>query len=147
MRPRMTEQRPQILERHEMSPAEVSALEDKFNDFNASRTGFHDAASIGFQLELHGKIVGGVAGFTWAGFCELRQLWIDEPFRRSGLGTELLNRVVAEARARNCSHIYLATYSFQAPEFYKKFGFEAVAVIDGRPPGHQDIIMRLSLAS
>jgi len=147
MNRRMAEQRPQVIERHDMPLAEVNALEEKFTEFNASRTGFHDAASIGFELKFDGEIVGGVAGFTWAGFCELRQVWIEEPFRRSGLGTELLNRVVAEARARNCSHVYLATYSFQAPEFYKKFGFETVAVIEGRPPGHQEMIMRLSLAS
>jgi N-acetylglutamate synthase-like GNAT family acetyltransferase len=86
-----------------------------------------------------------VAGWTWAGVCELRQLWIDQQFRHSGLGTALLDSAIAEARARGCSYVYLATYSFQAPTFYLKFGFKPLAVIADKPLGHSDIIMRLNL--
>jgi hypothetical protein len=33
----------------------------------------------------------------------------------------------AEARKRGCSHAMLYTYSFQAPDFYYKFGYRIVA--------------------
>jgi len=130
-----------------MSACGIGVLEDKFDEFNADRTGFHDAARLAFTLTLDDELVGGVAGFTWAGFCELRQLWVDERFRGLGHGTSLLTEAIEEARARNCSSVYLATYSFQAPDFYRRFGFETVAVIEDRPPGHSDNIMRLALAS
>jgi ribosomal protein S18 acetylase RimI-like enzyme len=137
--------RPAISARHDLSANEIAVLEDHLYEFNSNATGHHDAALLGFQLMLDGEMVGAIAGFTWAGFCELRQFWIDERFRNAGHGTALLNKAIEEARTRNCSHIYLATYSFQAPDFYKRFGFEIVAVIKDRPPGRSDFIMRLAL--
>jgi hypothetical protein len=38
------------------------------------------------------------------------------------------------------------TFSFQAPEFYRKHGFEVVATIDDDPRGHQNLLMRKRLA-
>ena len=40
---------------------------------------------------------------------------------------------------------FLATYDFQAPEFYRRLGFEEVARIADKPLGHTEFVMRLSL--
>jgi N-acetylglutamate synthase-like GNAT family acetyltransferase len=141
----MRAHRLEIITNHDLSASDIGVLEDHLDEFNSNRTGCHDSAMLSFELKLDDALIGGIAGFTWAGFCELRQFWIHERFRGAGHGTELLNRAIDEARARNCSHIYLATYSFQAPNFYKRFGFETVAVVEDRPPGHRDFIMRLVL--
>jgi len=37
----------------------------------------------------------------------------------------------AEARKRGCSNATLNTFSFQAPEFYRKLGYRIVATIEG----------------
>jgi N-acetylglutamate synthase-like GNAT family acetyltransferase len=141
----MSDQQPRLVAKHHFSASDVGVLEDRLDKFNRDRTGCLDSELLGFELSLEGELVGAVAGFTWAGFCELRQLWVDEKFRKAGHGTALLNAAINEARARQCAQIYLATYSFQAPEFYRKFGFKTVAVIENRPPGHSDFIMRLTL--
>ena len=141
----MGDREPKIIAKHNLSPGDIGALEDHLDEFNCGQTGRYDSALLGFELTLDRELVGAVAGFTWAGFCELRQVWIDERFRGSGHGSKLLNLAIDEARARNCSHMYLATYSFRAPDFYKRFGFEIVAVIEDRPPGYSDFIMRLAL--
>ena len=141
----MRDRQPKLSARHNLWTGDIGILEDHLDEFNASRTGFHDSALLCLELTLEDELVGAIAGFTWAGFCELRQFWIDERFRRSGHGSALLNGAIEEARARNCSHIYLATFSFQAPDFYKRFGFEVMAVIENRPPGYSDFIMRLAL--
>lgn len=132
-------------ERHDLSPSEIDHLEELIYEHNASRTGRNDAAQLGFVLKSGDELVGAIAGFTWAGFCEIRQLWVDERFRGSGHGSALLVRAIDEARARGCASVYLATYSFQAPYFYEQFGFERVATIEDRPEGHRDVIMRLPL--
>lgn len=132
-------------ERHDLTAAEIDHLEEQIYAYNASRTGKDDAQGLGIVLKSSDELVGAVAGFTWAGFCEIRQLWIDERYRGSGHGSALLIRAIDEARARGCTSVYLATYSFQAPYFYEQFGFERVATIEDRPVGHRDIIMRLRL--
>lgn len=134
-----------IAANHSLSGSDIAALETHLDEFNSRRTGFTDSASLCFELTAGDELVGAVAGFSWAGFCELRQFWVDERYRRAGHGSALLNKAIEEGRARGCSHIYLATYSFQAPDFYKRFGFEVVAVVENRPPGHRDFIMLLAL--
>ena len=140
------------MERHEftiaprrLSPDQIDEIEDRFYEFNAARTGHRDFAQLAFVAEVAGSVVGAVAGFTWGGYCELRQLWVDEDHRGNGIGQSLITKAIEEARGRGCSAIHLATYSFQAPGFYRRFGFEALAVIENRPVGHSDFIMRLVL--
>lgn len=140
----MHDDEPAVVARN-LTASEIDAVEDNIYQINACRTGFDDAELLGFELAFEDQMVGAIAGFTWAGFCEIRQFWVDERFRGAGYGSALLKRAIAESRSRGCSHVYLATYSFQAPDFYKRFGFETLAVIENRPPGHRDFIMRLVL--
>jgi len=131
--------------RENLYPAAVDALEERITLFNSERTGKSDARQLAILLEAGGEVAGAVVGFTWAGFCELRQVWVDEAFRGQGHGRALMQKAIEEARRRGCSHVDLATYSFQAPGFYEKLGFESLAVIPGRPPSHCDHLMRLKL--
>ena len=45
--------------------------------------------------------------------------------------------VEAEARQSGATEAYLDTFSFQAPEFYKKNGYQVFGVLENFPPGHQ----------
>ena len=132
--------------RHDFTATEIDALEDRIYDYNVGRTGLRDAAQLGFAVMAEGELIAAIAGFTWGGICELRQLFVDERFRGQGHGTALLKAAIDEARDRGCKSIHLATYSFQAPGFYDRFGFERISVIPERPLGHLDILMRLDLA-
>jgi GNAT superfamily N-acetyltransferase len=62
-------------------------------------------------------------------------LWVAEPLRRQGLGGQLLAAAEALARERECRGVHLNTWSFQAPEFYRKHGFVEVGGVDDMPPG------------
>ncbi len=130
---------------HDLTSKDVDDLEDRLYAVNAGRTGRSDGAPLAFRAQTDEGLAGAVAGWTWAGVCEIQQLWVDEAFRGRGLGADLMAQVVAEARARGCAHIFLATYDFQAPAFYEKQGFRCVAEIHDKPVGHVEFVMRLSL--
>jgi len=131
--------------RHDLTPDEIDELEQRIYEYNASKTGHGDAAQIGFTLHSGEALIGAAAGYTWAGMCELRQLWMDETHRGQGYGRKLLLQFIEEARSRHCTKVYVATYEFQAPRFYNRFGFRPVAAVNGRPSGHLDILMCLTL--
>jgi ribosomal protein S18 acetylase RimI-like enzyme len=75
----------------------------------------------------------------------LRQFWVEESQRHRGLGTKLFQAAEQEARRRGCTQIVLMTFSFQAPAFYERQGFEVVATVDNHPRGYRNLLMRKRL--
>src|SRR5689334_16450571 len=99
----MRERQDEISARHDLTAVEIDGLEDRLYAFNAARTGYRDGLGLGFVAEAPDGILGAVAGYTWGGICELRQVWVREDQRRHGLGRRLMERAIAEARARGCA--------------------------------------------
>lgn len=128
------------------TPDEVQYLEDRIYEFNSAATGIADGEWLAiFVRDDDNRIVAGICGNTWGGCCEIRQFWVEEARRKQGLGTALLGAAEQEARRRGCRQILLATFSFQAPAFYAKHGFDVVAVVDDHPRGHKNMLMRKRL--
>lgn len=82
-----------------------------------------------------GDVVGGAVGRTWGECAELQQLWVASEHRRKGIGSQLVRLYEARARARGCRTLYLETFSFQAPEFYRSLGYRSAAELRGFPDG------------
>ena len=88
-----------------------------------------------------GHCIGGALARSWGGACELQQLWVDAAWRGKGLGSRLVGLVEAEARARGCGLVYLDTFTFQAPEFYRRLGYGVLCTIEGFPDHMAKFIM------
>ena len=92
-----------------------------------------------------GDIVGGLWGYTWHGVLHVQMLALGEA-RGGGMGRQVMALAEAEARRRGCGAIWLDTFTFQAPWFYPKLGFEEFGRIAGYPPGHDRIFFLKRLA-
>lgn len=126
--------------------ADVEFLEERLYEFNCAATGILDGRGLGFFVrDEAGQIVAGAAGHTWGDTCDVRQVWITETLRGTGLGRRLLETVEAEARRRGCHQIVLTTHSFQAPGFYAKLGYERVSELEDYPRGHAHLQFRKRL--
>ncbi|MFE4990294.1 GNAT family N-acetyltransferase [Streptomyces mirabilis] len=89
-----------------------------------------------WALDADGALAGGLVGHTWTTWLHVTYLWVDAPHRGAGLGARLLAEAERLAHEeRGCRNSRLETWDFQAPEFYKKHGYEVVCVIPDYPPG------------
>lgn len=83
----------------------------------------------------NGIIVGGVQGSTYLQSLEVDVLWTRGSHRGQGIAARLLQRAEQDAREAGCLLSHLTTYSFQAPRFYEKQGYEVCGKIEGFPDG------------
>jgi GNAT superfamily N-acetyltransferase len=115
----------------------IKLLEDRLYEHNSQATGQDDGQLFSFLIhDTRREIIAGIAGWTWAGACEIRELWVHPSFRGKGHGRKLLAAAENEAQARGCKVILLSSYSFQAPEFYEKCGYTLAWKLEGFPPGY-----------
>jgi N-acetylglutamate synthase-like GNAT family acetyltransferase len=132
----------------ELTPTleDMQILEDRLYDYTLELTGV-DAGQVYafFVRDDDQEIRAGVAGWMWGGSCYVRSLWVHKALRGQSLGTKLLQSVEHEALAHGCQQIVLASFSFQAPEFYHKLGFETFAVLEDHPRGYQHHYLRKRL--
>ena len=84
-----------------------------------------------------GEIVAGLNSAICWNWLEIDILWVHPGCRGQGYGRRLLEEAEKIARGKDCSFIQLNTFSFQAPEFYKKFGYAILARIDNAPNHYQ----------
>ena len=143
---KLSDEQPQCI-RYEVTDhpaqADLAAIDDALEAFNKAAAELDKVCHLACFARLpDGIIIGGAVARTWGECCELRQVWVDEKHRRHGVGRQLAQRVEAEARVRGCRLIYLETFSFQAPEFYRRLGFESVCEFHGFPDGIIKYIMR-----
>jgi len=117
-----------------------SFLVDRIYEYNAAATGYDDGLAFSaVRQNSSGDIEAGASGYTWGGCCYIAYLWVAEALRGQGIGRELLRAVEQHARAKGCRILFVATHSFQAPEFYVRCGFEPRASIRDHPVGYSSI--------
>ena|ERR1700679_2920511 len=90
----------------------------------------------------NGEIVGGLLGNTNMEWFHIEILAVSQSLRGLGFGSKLLQAGEAAAKEKGCRFAFLNTFSYQAPEFYKKYGYTVFGTLDNFPAGHQRIFMQ-----
>jgi GNAT superfamily N-acetyltransferase len=87
--------------------------------------GFGSANPFAFFIrDAEGKIIAGCNGSIIFGCIYTDQLWVDKAYRKTGLGTKLMNAIHEYGHTNGCKMATVATMSFQgAKVFYEKLGY------------------------
>ncbi|WP_100488273.1 GNAT family N-acetyltransferase [Sporolactobacillus pectinivorans] len=83
-----------------------------------------------------GKLFGGITGTIFWAHLHVDFLWVDQSMRGKGYGSKLLRMAERLAKEKQCRLILLDTFSFQAPEFYKRHGYIEYGVVEDHPAGY-----------
>jgi ribosomal protein S18 acetylase RimI-like enzyme len=116
------------------------------SDYNTQQAGDDQGRNLCFVLRgPDQEVVGGVIGATHWNWLYINLMWIKDEFRGRGYGHRLLALAEEEARNRGATHAYLDTFSFQAPGFYQKYGYEVFGELSDFPVGHQRFYLKKQL--
>jgi N-acetylglutamate synthase-like GNAT family acetyltransferase len=129
-----------------LPPPDAMIIDAGLERFNQTAADFTTSLRFACLARLgSGVVVGGALARWWGQCCELLQVWVHEGHRNAGLGRRVVQTVEVEARARGCQLLYLDTFSFQAPGFYEKLGYEVACEFKGFPNGVSKLVMRKHL--
>lgn len=107
---------------------------DAYNREFLGETGY---SRMGFFVRNErGAIMAGLVGSTYGGWLFVADLWVHAELRRRGIGRELLAMAEQHAIELGCHSARLDTFSFQAPEYYPRFGYQLFGALD-YPLGHR----------
>jgi len=87
-----------------------------------------------FAAEDDGKIAGVITGRAYYNEVHIGDLIVDREYRRTGVGSKLVAAVEEAYKGKGYEKIALTTFGFQAPEFYKKLGYELEFVREDKDP-------------
>jgi GNAT superfamily N-acetyltransferase len=111
----------------------------------------HDhARDAGLPFDIEELLIEATDGDRWLGGLTARvtQRWlfvhllvVAPEARGQHIGTRLMQAAEDEARRRDCLGVWLDTFTFQAPGFYPRLGFEEVGRIPDYPPGQARVFL------
>ena len=90
-------------------------------------------------VDKEGNIIAGCTGYIYPWGCMyVDDMWVDEKYRRQGLGSNALQAVEKVAENKGCHLIWLGTWDFQAKPYYLKHGYKVFVTMNDCPVGHMD---------
>lgn len=118
----------------EIKEADQAAIFQGLLEYNLARLEDKNPQDLGIYLEDEsGKKVAGLIGNTHGNWLTVKFLWVSEELRGQNIGSKILRQAEETAKERGCHSVFLDTFSFQAPEFYKKHGYQEVFALEDYP--------------
>lgn len=103
-------------------------------EYNLARIEDQNPKDLGiFYEDSNGHKLAGLVGETHGNWLTIKYLWVSEALRNRHIGSSVLNQAETAAKERGCKYVFLDTFDFQAPEFYRKHGYKEVFTLKEYP--------------
>lgn len=126
------------------SEKEKEYIHSKLVEHNAKFITDYEEFSFCYKDEDE-KVVGGVVASRDNECLTIDFLWVDNSHRGKGIGAKLIKHMESIAVDKKCKLIYLNTFAFQAPEFYKKMGYKLFGLLEECINGYDQYFFKKEL--
>ncbi len=79
---------------------------------------------IAFIAQEENQLVGAIVVRPYWGALHFKNLWVSEKKKGRGIGKQLMKKALDFGEKQGYLFAFVETFSFQASEFYQKFGFQ-----------------------
>ena len=108
-----------------ISSANLKKMEDGLKEYELSHDIHVDYQPFAFELYHEtGELIGVLDAFSSYSSIHIRDLWIDKVHRGKGYGKMLVSELERRFSGKGFNNINTVSCTFQAPDFYKKCGFD-----------------------
>lgn len=123
----------------ELARDEAAEIDGRLEDFDRDFVGYELGREINLGVKIDGKLVAGLLGRTTLfHILYVETVWVDEPYRRRGLGAALLRELERRAGEMGVDLIRLDTFDWQGYEFYKACGYQEVGGYTNPQDGYSE---------
>lgn len=84
--------------------------------------------SFTFTARDNGEVIGILTGHSYYDEVHISDLIVLEDYRGKHIGTQMMQKVEDYYKDKGFNEFTVNTYAFQAPEFYKKCGYEVLFI-------------------
>jgi GNAT superfamily N-acetyltransferase len=118
---------------------QVEQIEEKLTAYDDLFLPQKLEGSIQIGIEEDGKIVAGLdACITTFKILYVSTVFVDEAYRRHGLGKRLIEEMEKRAKSMGVNTIRLDTFSWQGKEFYEALGYQIVGSYENTLDGYAE---------
>ena len=98
-------------------------IDEEFNKYAIKNGVICNYTPFNFIAKENEKVVGIITGHSYYKEVKISDFIVLEEYRNRHIGSKLIKEVENYFRNKGFENINLTTYEFQAPEFYKKCGY------------------------
>ena len=123
----------------ELTEEQVEDIEERLSTYDEQYITYKMDGCIQIGIEEDGKLIAGLdACITAFKILYVSTVFVDEEYRRKGIGARLIREMEKRAAAMGVNTIRLDTFSWQGKEFYEAMGYEAVGHYENPTDGYAE---------
>ena len=123
----------------DLNEEQAEDIESRLSAFDESHITYKMNGSIRIGMEENGRLIAGLdACVTAFKILYVSTVFVDEEYRRKGIGAQLIREMEKRAAAMGVNAIRLDTFDWQGKEFYEALGYTAVGHYDHSEDGYSE---------
>ncbi len=122
-----------------LNEEQAEDLETRLSSFDENYITYKMEGCIQIGVEDGGKLIAGLdACITAFKILYVSTVFVDEEYRRKGIGTRLIREMEKRAAEMGVNTIRLDTFNWQGKDFYDALGYRCVGQYDNAEDGYSE---------
>ena len=123
----------------ELTEEQVEDIEERLSTYDEQYITYKMDGCIRIGIEEDGKLIAGLdACITAFKILYVSTVFVDEEYRRKGIGARLIREMEKRAAEMGVNTIRLDTFNWQGKDFYEAMGYEAVGHYENAEDGYAE---------
>ena len=123
----------------DLNEEQVEDIETRLSSYDESHITYKTNGAIQIGVEDDGKLIAGLdACITTFRILYVSTVFVDEAYRRQGIGAWMIREMEKRAMAVGVNTIRLDTFDWQGKEVYEALGYQCVGHYDNDEDGYSE---------